>query len=56
MVDVLTDYTPSRTRTPTGMGGGVRMHAQRIFTVSDEEVEDLLKVKVKGASKVCMCR
>lgn len=30
------------------------MHAQRIFTVSDEEVEELLKVKVKGASKVCV--
>lgn len=31
---------------------GIRVHAQRIFTVSDEDVEDLLKTKVKGASKV----
>lgn len=28
------------------------MHAQRIFTVSDEDVEEMLKAKVKGASKV----
>ncbi len=58
------DYTPSRSRTPAsesrGLGGGgggsgggsIRVHAQRIFTVSDDEVEDLLKTKVKGASKV----
>lgn len=48
------DYTPSRSRTP-GSEGGVRMHAQRIFTVSDEDVEDMLKTKVKGASKVGFC-
>lgn len=51
------DYTPSRSRTPASEsraigGGSVRLHAQRIFTVSDEEVEDMLKTKVKGASKV----
>lgn len=28
------------------------MHAQRIFTISDDEVEEILKTKVKGASKV----
>lgn len=28
------------------------MHAQRIFTISDDEVEEILKTKVKGANKV----
>ncbi|CAM9451894.1 unnamed protein product, partial [Ectocarpus sp. 12 AP-2014] len=46
------DYTPLRSRTPGSEGrGGVRVHAQRIFTVSDDDVEDMLKTKVKGASK-----
>lgn len=48
------DYTPSRSRTPASEGG-VRMHAKRIFTVSDEDVEEMLKTKVKGASKVGFC-
>lgn len=47
------DYTPLRSRTPGSEGrGGIRVHAQRIFTVSDDDVEDMLKTKVKGASKV----
>ncbi|CBJ31760.1 conserved unknown protein [Ectocarpus siliculosus] len=46
------DYTPLRSRTPGSEGrGGIRVHAQRIFTVSDDDVEDMLKTKVKGASK-----
>lgn len=55
---LIIDYTPSRSQTPAsesralGSGGSVRLHAQRIFTVSDEEVEEMLKTKVKGASKV----
>lgn len=55
---VRSDYTPSRSRAPApesraiGGGGSIRLHAQRIFTVSDEDVEEMLKAKVKGASKV----
>ncbi|CAN0454172.1 unnamed protein product, partial [Ectocarpus sp. 12 AP-2014] len=46
------DYTPLRSRTPGSEGrGGIRVHAQRIFTVSDDDVEDMLKTKIKGASK-----
>eukprot|EP00904_Undaria_pinnatifida_P003873 jgi/Undpi1/13487/HiC_scaffold_8.g03146.m1 len=46
------DFTPARGHTATPDGRvGIRVHAQRILTVPDEEIEELLKTKVKGASK-----
>ena len=58
---------PSRSRTPIpgprrdrggggggdGVGGSVRVHSQRIFTINDEEIEQLVKARPnKGTSKV----
>ncbi|CAM9384876.1 unnamed protein product [Ascophyllum nodosum] len=57
---------PSRSRTPIpgprrdrggggggdGVGGSVRVHSQRIFTINDEEIEQLVKARPnKGTSK-----